>query len=185
MALFVIATGVFLYKLKQIRNLTPEYFSFLIAASISVDIIYILCYFSPFMFLAFLHDPLVTFSTYFMAIMSIISFCLTTNLPTFYVTKFGIVARQQGGTVNRCMVMFISITVMMVIVTSGYGLILLMMFLAVALLLGNFSSSQSLEAILLSLLLGLISVWVLKPIYKKAQRQGLIENENTEEIQEE
>ena len=184
-ALFVIATGVFLYKLKQIRRFTPEYFSFLIAASFSVNIIYILCYFSPFMFLAFLHNPLVTFSTYFMVIISIVSFCLITSLPTFYVTNFGIVARQQARVVNRRMAYFISTTTMLVIVTSGYALVLLMMFLGVALLIGNFSNSQSLQTILLSLLLGLISFWILKPIYKKAQREGLIDNENTEEVPEE
>ena len=51
------------------------------------------------------------------------------------------------------------------------------MFFAFILVIGNFGSSPTLQGFLLSVLIGVISFWILKPLYKKVQREGLFNNE--------
>ena len=189
--LFVVGAEIWLYKLTQLRsinsdNLSTRRFKFeamCISMSakiiISVNIIYILCYFSPFMILAFLHDPLVTFSTYFLIIIGISSFLTIVNHPVLMliVLRSGVNARQQGGTVvKKCMAWFIVILMAL----SGYPLVTLIMFFVSILLIGNFGSSPTLQGVLLSLLIGLMSFWILKPPYKKVQREGLFNNDERE-----
>ena len=74
------------------------------------------------------------------------------------------------------MILFVIIT-SMTMALSGYPLTLLIIFFAFILLIRNFGSSPTLQGLLLSFLIGLISFWILKPLYKKVQREGLFNNE--------
>ena len=180
----VVVTGIWLHKLRKIKRFKSEVNrrSVLFGMIISLEIMHILCYFSPFMVLAFLHDPLVTFSTYFMIIMGILSFLITIYLPPFYLHKLGIKARQQGKIIKKPMALFLVIVTLMTVIVSGYAVILLIIFSASVLTIGNFGSSPTLQSMLLSLLIGLISFWILKPLYKKVQREGLFNNEEGQGI---
>ena len=104
-ALLAIGGGIWYYQLiRQIRIFRSNVNHFIVYCKIfiSVNIIYILSYFSPFMILAFLHDPLATFSTYFLIIIGILSFTTTVYLPMFYAHKFRSKRISRKNHYHRC-----------------------------------------------------------------------------------
>ena len=72
----------------------------LFTTSISINIIYILCYFLPFMLLAFLHDPVATVITYFFVICFHVGYWLVFFMPMFkmiYYETFSYVSVEYKG----------------------------------------------------------------------------------------
>lgn len=89
--MLVVAYGLVFYKTFKIfkagqgTDFVKTYIK--ITASILISIVYIFCYFSPFMLLAFLHDPLITFSTYFLLLFALVNWILLTVIPFSYIIK--------------------------------------------------------------------------------------------------
>ena len=196
-ALFVCSFVICIYKARRVRNptppMSPTYFSgLIIGTSFSVSIVYILCCFAPLMILAFINNPSLTFSIY-----SSILFIFTTFLYAFlkYIYyAYGVSSQTQQGLNEPSVIgrryllgyaLFITFLFMAMFLTLAYVFALTIIFVLNILLLGGFNSNQSLQAILLSLLLGFISFAILKPASKKVYTHvGLVNNNvNNEETQ--
>lgn len=165
-------------KLKQ-----PDIRSFVIATAISINILYILCYFCLYMLLAFLNDPLVTFLTYFVIIFAFVSWFLLWFIGALLLATDGKKLVANKSEVARCLIsLLLMLTLLIVGLPSLYAFGLVIVYLAVTLVIavGNFSSSHLLQIVLISFLIGLISVLLLKPAKKEVRdHAGLINGENT------
>lgn len=190
-ALFTCTIFICIYKVRKVRNATPPVgptylHSFAIGTLLSVNVIYILCCFAPIMILAFINSPLVTFSIY-----SIILIIFATVFYTFFRYMYGILIQRRQNerllTVRelRRLVLLSLLLGMPILATLVYALGLIIIFVSNILFLGGFNSNQSLQAILLSLLLGFISFAILKPAYNTVHTHvGLVNNNiNNEETQ--
>ena len=190
--LFTCSIFICIYKVRRVRNATPPVgptylHIFVIGTILSVNVIYILCCFAPMMILAFINSPLVTFSIY-----SIILITFATFFYIFFSYMCGIVIKRRQNnermlTVRelRRLVLLSLLLAIPIVATLVYALGLIIIFVSSILFLGGFNSNQSLQAILLSLLLGFISFAILKPAYNTVQtRVGLVNNNvNNEETQ--
>ena len=137
------------------------------AAAISVNFIYVGCYFMPYMLLAFFHDPLLTIFTYLtlaLFIVCIYLICLGVwNLYKFKSKKYdnGIkLAKFLDKLLYSCMVWAMAISLMM-----------LLFVVRCIIMLGSFNDFKDLKY-LTSLPLALISLLLLKPAY------ALLSNKN-------
>ena len=131
------------------------------AAAISVNFIYIGCYFMPYMLLAFIHDPLLTTFTYLKLVLFIVCIyliCLgVCNLYKFKHKNYGNnikLAKFLDKLLYSCMVWAMAFS--------------LMMFLFVVIciiLLGSFNDLKDLKYLTSSLPLVVVSLFLLKPVY--------------------
>ena len=186
--MLVIVYAGCIYKARQLQcyksnNMQPEYRSFVIATSLSINILYILCYFCPYMLLAFLNDPLVTFLTYFMIIFATVCWFLLWFISIFlFITGGNKLIANQSIEAKRLILVLLMLTFMIVAVFSIYafGLVVLYFVVTFAVVLENFSSTHLLQVVLISFLIGLISVLLLKPVKKEVRdHAGLINSDNT------
>ena len=140
--------------------------SIFIATSISVNIIYILCYFFPSMLLAFIHDPLLTIFTFFMAIVGI---------AFIYVLIWSFGLNILTNTVRKLIphtwLPFKVLIYSIIALTVAYSIIFLLVLINGVIELGSFSDFQALQNdMILPLLVGLLSLFILKPAHKYASR---------------
>ena len=156
-AMFIIAIGYCIYKCTR---------NSLIATSISVNIIYALCYFSPTMLLAFFHDPLLAICNYFMVIVFIgLIYALTWTLGLMVLSK---------SSVNKLIPrahLSLKVSVYSIIVyTAAYSVFYLLILIDGVISLGSFSDFKALQNdMILPLLVGLLTLFVVKPVHKYAK----------------
>ena len=163
--LFLIVTACVINKARKLKpsDSMRSFLSYCIAMLISGNIIYIFCYLLPFMFVAFLHDPLLTFSTYLTVVTAIFCFSfLTVSVMSVWWAN------------TNHMFMFVSCSFVIIMLTCIFAFVLMTIIFVMVLLFESFSDFQLLQAVLLSLLLSLHSLWILKPIYKKVLRHSRI-----------
>ena len=143
---------------------------------ISLDVIYIIGYFSPFMLLAFIHDPLVTILTYFIVVFWVaFLICLGFLLGK----EMDKIVFSEHETLYLHLHAF---KLMGLLLSIIYVLTLLILFASTTSVLGSFNDFQSLQTLLLSLLVGLVSFYVVKPTYKQVcKHANLITNASDEE----
>ena len=151
------------------------------ALFISLDVIYIIGYFSPFMLLAFIHDPLVTTLTYFIIVAFIAFVIWCTLLYGKHTDKLNLL--QSKNLLSNIQTAILRNIMFLVVISSAfYILIMSVLYVAVTSTLGSFSDFQSLQTLLLSLLVGLLSFYVVKPTYKQLNKHtNLITNASVEE----
>ena len=143
---------------------------------ISLDVIYIIGYFSPFMLLAFIHDPLVTTLTYFIVVF----------LVVFLICACFLLGKEMEKAVFSLHEMLYfclhAFKLLGLILSIFYVMMLLVQFVSATSELGSFNDFQSLQTLLLSLLVGLVSFYVVKPTYKQVcKHANLITNASDEE----
>ena len=133
-------------------------------AVISVNIIYIGCYFLPYMLLAFMHDPLVTAFTYFMMALFIVCVYLICqgvfNLHKFYKHKCSNYKDhiKWAKFFNYLMYSFMTWAV-------ATSIILLLLVITYIITLGGFDDFEELRSLAPSLLIGVIGLFLLKPAF--------------------
>ena len=137
------------------------------AAAISVNFIYIGCYFMPYMLLAFIHDPLLTTFTYLTLVLftvCIYLICLGVwNLYKFKSKKYDNnikFAKFLDKLLYSCMVW-----------AMAFSLMMFLFVVTCIIMLGSFDDFQDLKY-LISLPLALVSLFLLKPAY------ALLSNKN-------
>ena len=156
-----IAIAIYVYKKKKEDVNKVKVVNPLTASLVSLNVIYLVCYFSPFMLLAFIHDPLVTTLTYCM----IVLFIAILFVPMILLAKeFGKYVLESTR-VYKTLFMLIGIGVFISAISI---FVLLINFASSAIALGSFNDFQSLQTLLLSLLVGLVSFTIAKPVYEKA-----------------
>jgi len=162
---FVLTAKLLKLKISKSKDDTTIQPSQIPAAVISVNCIYIGCYFLPYMLLAFIHHPLLTTFTYLkltLLIVCIYLICLGVwNLYKFYKEKK---ARYDDNIKHQklldsifysCMVWAIALSlVMFIFVVSS------------TIALGKFDDYKELEYLVPSLPLALIGLFILKPAKK-------------------
>ena len=131
-------------------------------AVISVNIIYIGCYFLPYMLLAFIHDPILTVFTYFMVVLFIVCvylICLGVfNLHKFYKRKHGNYedsikcAKFLTYLLYSCMAWAMATSIIIFLVVITYIIAL-----------GGFDDFEELKILVPSLLIGVIGLFLLRP----------------------
>ena len=157
--LFAVVTSILISRAKQLKpsDSVTSFFSYCIKVFISGNIIYVFYYFSPFILLAFLHDPQAKFSTYLMIIIAIFCFCFLM-----------VIMMSVWWAKTNCIFMLVSCSIVIITLPCIFVFMLMTIIFAVVLLLKSFNNFQLLQAVLLFLLLSFVSFWILKPVYKKA-----------------
>ena len=157
-----IAIAIYIYKRKDINKV--KVVNHHTALVVSFNVIYLVCYFSPFMLLAFIHDPLVTTLTYCMLVLFIV-------IPIWPFTLLAkdfenhLVFTLKSTRMYKTLFMLAGIGVILSVFSI---FVILINFVLSATALGSFNDFQSLQTLLLSLLVGLVSFIIAKPVYQKA-----------------
>ena len=152
-----IVIAIYYYMKKKEDNNMVKVINHLTASVISLNVIYIICYFFPFMLLAFIRDPLITTLTYCMIVLFIV-------IPMWLIILYfkDIENHLELTRLYRYLFMLSSM-----ISTISISVIFLIFVLS-ATALGSFNDFESLQTLLLSLLVGLLSFTIAKPVYQKA-----------------
>ena len=133
-------------------------------AVISVNIIYIGCYFLPYMLLAFIHDPLVTAFTYFMVALFIICVYLifqgVFNLYKFYKQK-----SSKYEDHIKCAKFFSYLMHSCMTWAVATSIIIFLFVIAYIITLGGYDDFEELRSLAPSLLIGVIGLFLLKPAF--------------------
>ena len=155
---YIIVAIILIYK--------RDFYS-LLAISITVNILHIGCYFMPYMLLAFIHNPLQTSFTYFT--IAILIACIYLPVLSFWV-MCSLAARKEKmqflqGLKTLTSFMILSLIVY-IFITINYVLTL-----------GSFDDFKALNNLLLPLLIGLFSLFILRPAYKQCRKKLNHKNE--------
>ena len=139
---------------------------FIIATLTSVNIIYILSYFGPFMFLALIQVPLLIITFIITEVATIIIWCLLTYSFFSFVTSE--VSLHAPWCFWRTYAIYILKIVLIVIFL--YALILIAIIVIHSFFLGSYNNSPSLEAVVIAILVALVGTVVFKSAYKKFEK---------------
>ena len=150
--------------------------SSLIGISISVNIVYIASYFVPPMVLAFIQDPMQVILTCLMAaavVAFVYGFLWGIGLIVLLKIIQGIMpfSRWSFKTFCNCVITFL----------AAFSLIFYFILIQCMFTLGSFSDFQSLQNMLLPLLVVLLSIFILKPGYKYVCKT-MNDNVSTEKV---
>lgn len=157
--MFVIAIGFCIYK--RTRNS-------LITTSITVNIVYTLCYFSPTMLLAFFHDPLLTIFNCIMVIAII--FSIYTLISTVLTLGLMLLSKSVDKLIPKAQLHLKVILYSIIVYTAGYSLLSVIVLVDGVISLGSFSDFKALQNdMILPLLVGLLTLFVVKPAHKYAK----------------
>lgn len=134
-------------------------------AVVSVNIIYIGCYFLPYMLLAFIHNPLLTMFTYFMVMLLVACvylICLGAwSLHDFFIRKYSDYPDSEKRTkllskfLHSCMAWAMAFSIIMFVFVMIYIMTL-----------GSLDDFEELKDLAPSLLIGVVGLFLLKPTGK-------------------
>lgn len=145
------------------ENRNKEWLLLLTAAVISMNFIYVACYFFPYMLWAFIHNPFLTISTHLMVVMIIICVYLI-FLGAWRLFKLWKKYKNNGKVEKFLNTMLYS--------CMGWGIALsIATFLAVStyiITLGRFGDFEELNSLAPSLLIAVLGLFLLKPVYNHA-----------------
>jgi len=171
--LFIIAIGWSIYKRRK---------NIVIATLISLNIIYIMCYFFPTLLFTFIYNPLRTILTCFMAVIVVgiiyaVIWSLGLALLSNVVVK--LFPREQFS-LKVLIYSFIALA-------TAYSIFFFFALIIDVIILGSFSDFQALQNdMIVPLLVGLLSFFIVKPAYKyackyaKVQLSKIVEDDTKE-----
>ena len=149
--IIVTIAAVVLFHVWNWRNFS------LTALCVSINFIHILAFFSPFMLLAFMQDPLLTAMPYLI----IISY---TFICIFVSVKFSL---YRPLITKRCS-SFVTYFIHFVLVVLGLIMDVCITLITTSLFaMGAFNESEAFQTLTISLLIGLLSYFILRPAYQK------------------
>ena len=132
----------------------------LTAAVISMNIIYVACYFFPYVLWAFIHNPFLTIFTHLLLVLLIICFYLAC-LGVWRLFKLGMKYKKNGKVTKFLNTILYS--------TMGWGIALsVIIFLVVSkyiITFGRFDDFEELNSLAPSLLIAVLGLFLLKPVY--------------------
>lgn len=132
----------------------------LMAAVISMNIIYVACYFFPYVLWAFIHNPFLTIFTHLLLVLLIICFYLAC-LGVWRLFKLGMKYKKNGKVTNFLNTILYS--------TMEWGIALsVIIFLVVSkyiITFGRFDDFEELNSLAPSLLIAVLGLFLLKPVY--------------------
>ena len=141
---------------------TDKTLGFLFQVSFGGFLVYLGFYFSPYMALAFINDPIQTGFIYLVG--SSFAFCIFTNIKAIFTvaaTSMGVISKDCSGIPTLVFVTATGISV-------AYFLIIFLFILT----LGNFHDFQAIQNLTLPLIIGLLSLFVFKPFIKYARSEA-------------
>ena len=160
--IFLYAVMVYLVYLYNYFGIKP--LSYIIPMLTSVNIIYFLSYFAPFMVLALIQVPLLILTFIMAYVAIIIIWCLLTySFVTFVTPNASFKVKCQ------CKKCFIdpNYILLALIIMFLYALILMFSIVVHAFFLGSYTNSPSSEAIVIAILAGVVGSVVFKSAFKK------------------
>ena len=157
-----IVTAIYFCKTKKEDTNTANVANHLTASVVSLNVIYLACYFSPFMLLAFIRDPLITTLTYCTIVLFIVILIWSNIMLLKYLTIRNVL---ESTWVDKAILILTGIGLFISVIGS---FAILVIFVSSATTLGSFNDFQSLQTLFLSLLVGLVSFSIAKPIYEWA-----------------
>ena len=123
-----------------------------------VNTIYLLSYFGPFMFLALIHVPLIIITLIFTIVAVFVVWCFVIHVLSFFVTK-----KYEFKFFNY------NIVKILLLIIFLYVFALTVVIVIHAFFLGSYNNSQSLQAIVIAFLAGLMSSFLLQSLFKKSE----------------
>ena len=162
---------------------------YLISTSITVNLIYMGSYFTPFMILAFIHDPLQTTFTYFVVTAFFVCICLTFyGLWTLSILIFPskLLKKDDGAldnnTINEeCMNplrnklnsicasfrrLYTPLLCTFTLLASAFSMVCFLLAIIYITTLGSFNDYQDLKILLLPAVVGVFSFFIWRPLYQ-------------------
>lgn len=151
------------------------------AALISINLLYIGCYFMPYMLLAFIHDPVLTIFTYLMVVFffaCIYLICL--GVWNLYKNKDKVLSTACD--MDKCKNMLNVILYSCMVWAIAFSVIIFLFVINYIITLGGFDDFEELKNLLPSLLIAVLGFLLLKPAYKFVSKrfQGNSSNDNRE-----
>ena len=132
-------------------------------AVISVNIIYIGCYFLPYMILAFIHDSLLTAFTYFMV--ALVIFCVyLVFLGVWYLVKFFIYRYSGYDNRFKCAKLLVHLLYSCMPWTAAFVTIMFLFVITFIITLGSFNDFEELKHLAPSFLLAFVGAILVQPI---------------------
>ena len=171
-AVIPIAVTMFVYILAVCISLLRIYVNFrplntIIPMLTSMNIIYFLTYFSPFLFLALIQVPLLILTLIITYIAFIIIWSLLTySFVTFVTPKASLAVKCQLKECYTHPICILSIKLVLLIMFL-YAIALICIVVMHAFFLGSYNNSPSTEAIVIAILAGVVGSVVFKSAYKK------------------
>lgn len=158
---FILSAIILAKRVKEKkREGNKEWLLMLTAAVISMNFIYIACYFFPFMLWAFIHHPFLTIFTHVMLVLLVICVYLIFlgawrlfKLSKKY-EKDGKVSKFMNTILYSCMAWGIALSVTIFLAVSKYIITL-----------GRFGDFEELNSLAPSLLIAVLGLFLLKPVY--------------------
>ena len=158
---FVLSGIILAKKIKEKKqNGNKEWLLMLTAAVISMNFIYVACYFFPYMLWTFIHNPFLTIFTHVMLVLLVICVYLIFlgawrlfKLWKKYKTN-GKVEKFLNTMLYSCMGWGITLSVVIFLVVSKYIITL-----------GRFGDFEELNSLAPSLLIAMFGLFLLKPVY--------------------
>ena len=135
---------------------------FIITTLTSVNIIYVLSYFGPFMFLAMIHVPLLIITFVFITAVTIIILCILPILLCNLIFHKHSLLDQWRTYVNVTRIIKIILSLIFL-----YAILLIVIIVIHVFFLGSFNNSPSLEAIAIAIVAGLVGSGVFKYAHEK------------------
>ena len=135
------------------------------AELLAANIIYIGSYFMPYMLLAFIHDPLQT---------SFIYLVVTAFIVCGYLTGLTLC----GFASDKIKLLYLALSL-----ATAASVVYFLVIIIYILTLGNFHDFEAIQNLLLPLVIGFLSLFIFKPVYKqlKARAQHTKDSNNNEE----
>ena len=142
---------------------------------ISVNIIYIGCYFLPYMVLAFIHDPLLTAFTYFMV--ALVIFCIyLIFLGAWHLVKFFKYKYSEYEDRFKCAKLLAHLLYSCMTWTAAFATIMFLFVITFIITLGSFDDFEELKHLSPAILLAVVGAILLQPICKVMAEKYLLKN---------
>ena len=153
------------------------------AELVALNLIYIVSYFMPYMFLAFIFDPLLTIANYFFLVLNILSLYLYASCLLFKKEQENEQENEEVEGKEIISITFNFILRFLAIMIFPLFVIYISIIFKLMLKLGSFDDFKVGQSLLLPLVIAFTGYIIVKPIYKKIKRKIDLENSNKESLE--
>ena len=152
------------------------------AELVALNLTYIVSYFMPYMFLAFIFDPLLTIANYFFLVLNILSLYLYASCLLFKKEQENEQENEEVEGKEIISITFNFILRFLAIMIFPLFVIYISIVFKLMLKLGSFDDFKAGQSLLLPLVIAFASYIIVKPIYKKIKRKIELENSNKKSL---
>ena len=148
--------------------------------SLGVLLVYLGFYFSIYMLLAFINDPIVTGFVYLIGILCIL--CVYLVSYALCLTMFPCLAIASKYHFQYRKLRIGNFISLFIVVTSGFSIGYFITMLIFILTLGNFKDFQAVQNLTLPIIIGLLSVFLFKPLFARIKKSVAMDTTDHDDV---